>query len=128
MLLLCVKKALLMLVAGGMRATGPTHLQPLFGCPLNAAHCQTPSPLLPRLCTHRDNKADSEADKAFDVLTRELVFEAKAKPGERTLTGGGEFFWKLSCSIGQWWSRLACWHSCLRATAACLLRGGKLCT
>ncbi|PRW57304.1 Nucleolar 14 [Chlorella sorokiniana] len=25
-------------------------------------------------------------DQAFDVLTRELVFEAKAKPGERTLT------------------------------------------
>ncbi len=35
----------------------------------------------------RDNRADTEEDKAFDVLTRELVFEAKAKPGERTLTG-----------------------------------------
>ncbi|KAL4451742.1 hypothetical protein ABPG75_007404 [Micractinium tetrahymenae] len=34
----------------------------------------------------RDNKAETEEDKAFDVLTRELVFEAKAKPGERTLT------------------------------------------
>lgn len=78
---------------------------------------------------HRDNKADSEADKAFDVLTRELVFEAKAKPGERTLTGGGNCWpLKLSCSIGQWWSRLACWHSCLLATAACALSDGKLCT
>lgn len=36
----------------------------------------------------RDNKADTQDDKAFDLLTRELVFEAKAKPGERTLTGG----------------------------------------
>lgn len=35
-----------------------------------------------------DNKADTQDDKAFDLLTRELVFEAKAKPGERTLTGG----------------------------------------
>lgn len=27
-----------------------------------------------------------ESDRKFDVLTRELVFEAKAQPGERTLT------------------------------------------
>jgi hypothetical protein len=41
------------------------------------------------LAAYRDNRGDSEGDRAFDVLTRELVFEAKAKPGERTLTGGG---------------------------------------
>ena len=35
----------------------------------------------------RDARADTQEDKAFDVLTRELVFEAKAQPGERTLTG-----------------------------------------
>lgn len=34
----------------------------------------------------RDSRADNREDQAFDVLTRELVFEAKAKPGERTLT------------------------------------------
>jgi hypothetical protein len=35
----------------------------------------------------RDSKPDNQEDAAFDVLTRELVFEAKARPGERTLTG-----------------------------------------
>lgn len=40
---------------------------------------------VPAVC--RDSRADNREDQAFDVLTRELVFEAKAKPGERTLTG-----------------------------------------
>jgi hypothetical protein len=35
-----------------------------------------------------DRRADNKEDAAFDVLTRELVFEAKARPGGRTLTGG----------------------------------------
>ena len=39
---------------------------------------------------NKDNKTNGAAvedsDKRFDVLTKELVFEAKAQPGERTLT------------------------------------------
>lgn len=37
---------------------------------------------------YSDNRSDGQADQAYDVLTRELVFEAKAQPGDRTMTGG----------------------------------------
>jgi hypothetical protein len=50
---------------------------------------------LSALAACRDNRGDSEGDRAFDVLTRELVFEAKAKPGERTLAGGWRARWEL---------------------------------
>lgn len=46
-----------------------------------------PAATLPSLPPSSDSKSDTQEDKAFDVLTRELVFEAKAQPGERTLTG-----------------------------------------
>jgi nucleolar protein 14 len=37
----------------------------------------------------------TEEDRRFDALTKELVFEAKAKPGERTLTGETTGNWCL---------------------------------
>lgn len=67
---------------------------------LHIPTCRAPGCVTPHCCLARcppaacpppccrDNRADTAEDKAFDVLTRELVFEAKAKPGERTLTGG----------------------------------------
>ena len=53
-----------------------------------APKCSLPSCACCCACCRacRDNKAETKEDQAFDVLTRELVFEAKAKPGERTLT------------------------------------------
>lgn len=55
----------------------------------------------PPCCCCRSTKPDTQEDKAFDVLTRELVFEAKAKPGERTLTGGTA--WRA-------WRAWVAWH------------------
>ena len=71
--------------------SGPTRLACRNGLP------HMPSCLLPfsALAAGRDNRGDSEGDRAFDVLTRELVFEAKAKPGERTLAGGWRARWEL---------------------------------
>lgn len=60
-----------------------------------------------------DNKADTNEDKAFDVLTRELVFEAKAKPGERTLTGGQQALQWVADGIQ------VCCCTCLCAYSSC---------
>lgn len=62
----------------------------------------------------RDSKADNQEDAAFDVLTRELVFEAKARPGERTLTGARRFLSNRSRPTaaavlhGDGWPATAC--------------------
>ena len=54
-----------------------------------AGQGSTGGPLLHRainlLCS--SNKAENEDDRRFDVMARELVFEAKAQPGDRTLSG-----------------------------------------
>ena len=56
-------------------------------------------------CSCREAAAGGDAtaeDRAFDVLTRELVFEAKAKPGQRTLAGvlaGGMGCAVLCCAV-----------------------------